>query len=309
MPLNFRGFRAMGLTGVRGYKGVDIDLIKDCTVKVENCGVKLVKCKVKMKKMRRRKRKAFGNNRRDNAKRVLKHEQKKEKKEIPVPLPVTYSTKDNPISTRTREKWFYPRHRVFKMLKHSTDNKANPAIETDSESIAASILQYGQNRANMEEPKSMIKMRMEYLKTKENLKNLKVFCVPKKVFVKFSITESLKSQEFSKALVNHEGFYYPKDEVDINLFKEEEDLLGVHQSDNSSIANISEVLDEMCPEDVLTLSQVWPTIGSGDCSQKTKDIRIKAINTYFFLVFSLRSSNCKLWLQFRIFLTFPISGS
>jgi len=309
MPLNIRGLRAMGLTDVRSQKGVEIDLIKDCIVMVENCGVKLVKCKIKMRKMPRRKRKLVENDCRHNVRKMLKHFQKEE---IPATLPVTYSTKDNPISTRTREKWFYPRHRVFKKSKIGT-NKATSTLGTEPELMVTSIPRPkpDQIKRDVAEPKSMIKMRMEYLKTKENVKNLKVFCVPSKVYVKFIITESRKSQEFSKALVNREGFYSPEDEVDINMLKEGDNLLGA-PSGHSSIANISEVLDEMYTEDVLTFSQVWPTIGSGDCSQKTKDIRnvrIKAINIHFFLVSSLRFSKCDLWLQFRIILTSPITGS
>ena len=41
----------MGIREVGCDKGVKVDMIKDCKVRVENCGVKLVKCSVKMARL------------------------------------------------------------------------------------------------------------------------------------------------------------------------------------------------------------------------------------------------------------------
>ena len=280
----------MGLSEVGRPKDVKVDTIKDCLVKLENCGVNLVKCSVKVDRLPTRK-SLLVKERKDKSRWHVRQPELGVKEPQANPLyscSITYSTKNIPVAGRTREKWFYPRHRVF-----SSDNCQNNLVSSSShpkkfsslgtlqrlkliQDKAISSSQKSKSvckaiqalKSQMAQNSSMIKMRVEYLKSKENTKNLRVFSVPRKVAVKFVITASRNcARDVGRALISGEGLHYPKvDEVDLVEYEQSD----VEKDDSDAFErvfkNFSEVSDEFYSEDWLKdpvdCPQVWQTQGS-----------------------------------------------
>jgi len=264
----------MGLVGVSCNKGVDVDRIKDCLVKVVNCGVKPVKCSVTVIRLPHRKLSGW-------EVRKLKPGVREMQVTSTYSCSITYSTRMSPVVARTKEKWLYERHSLLSTeitqenhVTSTSDVKKFASLGTlqrlkliQRKSFASSLKRKIASRAaqafqtQLNPTSSMIKMRVEYLKTKENIKNLTVFAVPRKVAVKFVITASSNCvRDVGRALISREGLHYPQvDEVDLVKYDMEFENNRINYNEN-----FSDVSDEFYKEDATkdpdpVSVQVWMT--------------------------------------------------
>ena len=265
----------MGISEVGCDKGVKVDMIKDCMVRVENCGVKLVKCSVKMARLPKRK-SLLAKERKSGTKFKVKLNQTKQGSSLNCTA-MTYTTTS--VAARAREKWFYPRHRIFPQMK-TQDNEISSSSQfkkfsspgtiqrlkliqdkaissTQSRKSLSSEIQQTEN-SQMRQSSSMIMMRVEYLKTKENTKRLTKFSIPRKFAVKFVITTPGNCvEDLGRALVCGDGLHYPKvDEVDLMEYEPDDD--EDRSGDTKQIVDMREVTDEFCPDELVAAeTQVW----------------------------------------------------